>query len=167
MSKRSLARLRGSRFHESPTRSLHGQVRCVPTDEAVLERPIEILRDLLLGSVGEGSDLIERGPQDRSTHGMEPHSPTTATRSSAVRGRDHRRSARRQRTAGAARVAGVPARACSASPDGESFELARYPVGSDQVSGKVRLVRSLCAASQRQARKGALPLRPQDRGFGA
>jgi len=53
-------------------RSLHGQVRCVPADEEVLERPIEILRDLLLGSVGERSDLVERGPQDRQLAAWNP-----------------------------------------------------------------------------------------------
>jgi hypothetical protein len=67
-----MARLRGSRFHESPMRSLHGQVRCVPADQEVLERPIEIMQDLLLGSAGEGSDLIERGPQNRQLTAWSP-----------------------------------------------------------------------------------------------
>jgi hypothetical protein len=67
-----MARLRGSRFHESPMGCLHGPMRCVPAHEEVLERPIEMLQDVLLASAGDCGDLIKRGPHDRQLMAWSP-----------------------------------------------------------------------------------------------
>jgi hypothetical protein len=76
---------------------------------------------LAVGIGGRRRRSNQTRPAGPSTHGMEPHRPTPATRSSAVRGRDYRRSGRRQRTAGTARLARVSARACSATENPSSW----------------------------------------------